>query len=375
MMKICLISPLVYKLFYPADEKVLPFGGSEAQQYQLGTELVKDKNFEVSFIAGDFYAEQPEIQDFWLKNGIIAKIKIYKVFRYYNRIPLLSALSDIWDLYQAMKASQADIFLIRGGGALAGKTALLAKRILGKKFIFSSAHDRESDLIFFKNSGVIYKTLFRYALNKADLIICQHNEQKAAFKKSFGLESVVIKTMYQIGELDKIKIREYILWVGRLEKWKQPELFCNLAKEMPEEKFLLITNSNADTFKKEFGHIKNLEIKEKAPFNEMDDYFAKAKVFINTSLWEGFPNTFAQATKNGTPIISLEVNPDNILEKYRIGECANGNFKKLTDDLAMVLNGQNLREKLSENAYIYAKEHHDIGKVIGNYKSIFFAIN
>jgi len=364
-MKICFISPLSYKLFHPNNERILAFSGAEIQIYQLGMELAKDKDFKVSFIVGDFYPEQPRVEKF--------RIQIYKVFKYYQRIPLIDALVDFYKLWQVMKEIDADIYLIRGAGSLAGKSAFLAKKILRKKFIFSSAHDRESNLEFFKKNNFYTNWLFKYALKGADIIICQHGNQKQFFKKNFGLEALVIKSIYSISELKTANYnqREFILWVSRLENWKQPEVFLNLAKNFKKEKFLLITSSNASEFKKRLKIPQNLEILENIPFEKMDDYFQKAKIFINTSLSEGFPNTFVQATKNKVPIVSLNVNPDNFLENYKCGFFSRGNINQMINQIETLIGNQKLWQEMAENGYRYARENHDIKKIVEKYKEIF----
>jgi len=371
MTKVCLVSLYAYKLFHPQDERALSFGGSEVQQYQLGKELVKDKNFEISFLVGDFYDGQPDAERVRVDGGVLT---LYKTARCHGRNMFIDGVADFWRLYRAIKKISADVYMIRGGGSLAGKVAFFAKKIFKKKFIYSSAHDRDSNLDFFREKPWYVNALFRYALRNANVVICQHKEQQGAFQKNFGITATVIPSMYIVE--DELQIgrwgsREYILWVGRLIEWKQPEIFVRLAEKFPKEKFLLITNSNASQFKNIVNKISNLEIKEDVPFEDMDYYFKKAKVFVNTSSSEGFPNTFLQAAKNKTPVISLQVNPDEMLEKYQIGRCANGSFYKLSNDLAEILGNDLLWQTMSENAYHYAKKNHDINTVVREYKDIF----
>lgn len=371
MIKVCFISLYSYKLFHPEDERVLQFGGSEVQQYQLGKELLKDKNFEVSFIVGDFCGRQSKTERIRAEN---IDISLYKTVKCVKRIFLIDSILDFWKLYKAMRKIEADIYIIRGGGSLAGKVAILLKKIFKKKFIYSSAHNRDSNGDFFKHHGRIINWLFRYALTHADKIICQHQNQREAFKKNLNIEARIIKTIYPIedeSQIQNYESREFILWVSRLEKWKQPEIFVKLTKEFPNEKFLLITNSNTSDFKDNIGRLYNLEIKEGVAFEGINDYFKKAKIFVNTSIQEGFPNTFVQAAKNKTPIISLNINPEEMLEKYEIGRCANGDLQKFTDDLKEILNNEKLWQEMSENAYHYAKENHDIHKIMEKYKMIF----
>ena len=70
--------------------------------------------------------------------------------------------------------------------------------------------------------------------------------------------------------------------------------------------------------------IKNIKIIDFVDFHKIDEYFKKARVFVNSSIEEGFPNTFIQACKNKTPIVSLDVNPDNFIDNHEVGVFCNG---------------------------------------------------
>ncbi len=367
--RVCLISLYAYKLFHPRDERVLSFGGSEVQQYQLARELVKDGNYVMSFIVGNFFAGQPETEQINIDGETI---RLYKALPCKKRNIILDGVADFWRLFRAMKRTSADIYLIRGGGSLAGKVGCIAKGVLRKKFIYSSAHDRDSNLEFMKKHSSVVNLLFRFGLAHADRVICQHQDQQKAFEKNFSIKATVIKSMYHIAPGIEPKVnREYVLWVSRMESWKQPELFAELAKNLPKEKFLMITNSDVTDFRKQNDCSSNLTIRQNVPFEEMDEYFQKAKIFVNTSLEEGFPNTFIQAAKNQTPIVSLRVNPENILEEYGMGKCANGSISKLIADVEEILESPQTWRTMSESAYRYAQENHDSKHIASQYKALF----
>jgi glycosyltransferase involved in cell wall biosynthesis len=52
---------------------------------------------------------------------------------------------------------------------------------------------------------------------------------------------------------------------------------------------------------------------------EVNALLARAHIFVNTSLHEGFPNTFIQAWLRQVAVVSLNVDPDGVLEKKRVG--------------------------------------------------------
>jgi len=281
---------------------------------------------------------------------------------------------DFWFLYQGMKNTSADIFIIRGGGSLAGKVAIVTKYLLKKIYIYSSAHDRESDSNFSKINSWLVNTLFMYALNNADTVICQHQDQQKKIQQNLKIDATVFKTMYPLNKellLFNPSLRGYILWVGRLVDFKQPELFFNLAKHFPKEKFLLISNSDKTILEETIKNHNNVEILKNVPFEKMDDYFRKAKIFVNTSTQEGFPNTFVQAAKNGVPICSLNVNPDGMLDKYNIGYCATGEMKKLINNATAILHDTDKWQRMSQDAFKYAEENHNIKSIVKEYKLLF----
>ena len=149
----------------------------------------------------------------------------------------------------------------------------------------------------------------------------------------------------------------------------------DLAKEFPNEKFVMIMPKSSDVvlWKKIFDEskkIKNLKLIEKVPFNKIQKYFNKAKVFVNTSESEGFQNTFIQACIAKTPILSLKINPDNFLNKFKCGLCCCDDMKRFKERLEKLLNNRKKYKSLKNNCLKYVKKNHDIKKIIGRWKDL-----
>lgn len=102
-------------------------------------------------------------------------------------------------------------------------------------------------------------------------------------------------------------------------------------------------------------------------FFELDRFFAAAKVFVNTSDAEGFPNTFIQAAAAGTAILSWLVNPDGFLTRWQCGLACGGTMERLTEGLRFLLE-QDRYIEIGQNGLRYVRQHHDISVLVERYK-------
>lgn len=370
--RVCFVSLSAYHLFNPGIRS--EFGGAELQLYYLATELAKDAQFEIIFVTSDF--GQPDIE-------VRVGVKLYKLFSPPKKPRYIRTIIEYMRLWLLLKKINADVYIQRAAGIITGWSALFC-RLNRKKFIYMTAHD--ADVIDKKPSwmpgetvGNIIWKFFRMGLRLADLVIVQHQEQKENLKKLYNKEGYIRPSAHRILGDNNLLHKEFILWVARCEDWKQPEFFLELAKSFPEEKFYMVCpRSHSSEYFEEIRNqalkLSNVRFFDYVPFSKIDDFFLKAKVFINTSKKEGFPNTFIQAFQRKTPVLSLNVNPDDILERYNIGRCSEGDFSQLKFYLKDLLNNITILREMSENAYKYAKNKHDVQKIIEEDKEIILKI-
>ena len=172
---------------------------------------------------------------------------------------------------------------------------------------------------------------------------------------------------------------EYILWVGKShEPIKQPSLILRLARELPQHSFVVIMNKTvARTHKerlKEAAELPNVTLIEQVPFGEVERYFADARLHVNTSTLEGFPNTFLQAAKYGVPTISLSVDPGGMLSNHHCGLVAGGEFDRFREAVSGLMGDAQLYAEISRSASKYVASYHDKDVIVPQYEAALLAV-
>jgi glycosyltransferase involved in cell wall biosynthesis len=352
---ICFVMPKAYCLFNPEVEGV--FGGSEVDLYYLSTELAKDANYNVSFIVADY--GQPPLE----QRENVTLIKSLN----FTQNPLIGA-RKIW---KALKKADAQIYMTKTPSPGVPLIAWFCRKH-NRHFAYRTAHSDECDGTFLKKKYLLGKS-FVWGLRQAKLVFAQTQSDADSLLKTTNVASTVIPNGHRMPGLSE-RTRDTILWVGRSVEFKNPHRFLELASQFPNEHFTFIcqkaTNDvGYDELIAQAGNIENLTHIPRAPFHEMDSYFLRAKVFVNTSRAEGFPNTFIQAGKAGVPILSLKVNPDSYLNRHQCGVCADGNWDNFLEGLSKLLNGD-AWQCFGQNAHKYIAKKHDIAKIVGNYQDL-----
>lgn len=363
--KVCFVQAFTYAVFNPSSTAKI--GGAEVDLYNIANELIKDTRFEIYFLVADFGQKSLE------KYNNIKVIKGHS-----QKKNLKNYILSFFKFYKKLAQINADIYITANLSKYVGFTNFYC-RLHNKIHIHRTEHQHQVDKTYLlkkiiKGSG---RYIFFYlGFKNVDYVVVQNEEDRETLKRTFDFPSTVIRNSYPIEKLGSQKKRNFILWIARGKRWKQPEVFIDLAKEFPNEKFIMIMPVADDkkyfeNVNKMANSVNSVDFIPGVPFSEVDDYYKNAKIFVNTSLAEGFPNSFNQAMNVSTPILSLNINPDDFIGKNQVGLFCNNNFNTLKENLNRVLTDQVLWKKLSENAYNYAYNEMNIEKSIVVWKKIF----
>lgn len=330
-------------------------GGAEVQSYFLARELAR-RDFDVSVILKE--NAKP------LENIKVFLIKKRKILNFIS-------------LYKAMKKADADAYYQRTGGFITGVISLFCV-LRRKKFVFQISSIRQCRKDWPKEKNFFTRIFYGWGLRKASRIIVQTNDQQVALKENFGLESVIIKNM--VSDLPpETKKENMVLWVGTVNDRKRPDMFLKLAESLPEYKFIMIGGEGANNkefyqrMEREALKIKNLRFLGFVPYKETQKYFRKCKVFVNTSMDEGFPNTYLQAWSNYAPVAALEFDPDEVICKNKLG-FHSISFDKLLGDVRLLMENEKLRRSMALNGRRYVEKNHKMEKIVNDYIQAFRGI-
>ena len=104
-----------------------------------------------------------------------------------------------------------------------------------------------------------------------------------------------------------------MLWTATVRPSKRPEILLEIARRLPNCRFVMI--GGPDPGRREAEYVRsiaaaaralpNIEVRGFVPFAEAERAFDGARVVLNTSAYEGFPNTFLQAWARGIPTVGF----------------------------------------------------------------------
>lgn len=222
----------------------------------------------------------------------------------------------------------------------------------------------------------IISSLFGYIgkkriLKKFNYIIAQAEYQSKLLNKTYKREAdLILPNVHPkpSGKKDKKETLQ-ILWIANLKNWKKPEEFIRLAercRSITDARFIMIgrdpQNEWSADLKEFINRTSNLEYKGELPIENVNQVLLESHIFINTSKYEGFPNTFIQAWMRKVPVVSLNVDPDDVLKINRIGFHSKS-FERMVEDVKMLINNKSLREDIGNRSQKYAFVNHSIKNI------------
>jgi len=326
-MRIAFVAPHAGPLFSRTIEG--KFGGAEVQQMLLARYLANDGHDVSVLVKRSAGIERPTTVD---------EIRLLPFSMEWAGGNKLRVADGLVSLGSAVRRARCEAYIIKVPRILLAPLGTMVRLNRGR-LVFWLSIDRDIDLT--DDNGLkqrLARTLYLLGLKFPHLAIAQSLYQQEGAAR-LGLKATFLPSLVKPGPSDwrGAKTRPpTVLWVGSHMRRgvKSPLLFVEMAKNLPHIRFKMIAVTDAEERERELREaaraLPNLEYLGEVGYHEIESHYAEASLFVSTSGLEGVPNTFLQSWACGTPVASLNVDPDGVIRKMKLGVFADGNRDKLT---------------------------------------------
>ena len=264
----------------------------------------------------------------------------------------------------------------------AGQKVFISERCNPKEYYSKKNIKSFLNLFFIK---ILYK--------KADLIIANSLGVKKSLVNDFSLDAKKIEVIYNPIDIKKIKELSQISLDEKYQKIFQDPVIINMGRLIPEkgQEYLIKAFSKVIVNKKEaklviLGEgkleknlkniVKSLNLEDnilflgwqKNPFK----FLKRSKVFVLSSLTEGFPNALVEAMACGIPVISSDCQsgPNEIIDNGKNGILVPVKDEKaFANKIEEILKDNSLAETISQKGQERSKDF-SVDNIINQYEKL-----
>jgi len=236
------------------------------------------------------------------------------------------------DWYWFLKNEKPDWCFWQCADHLWGPASEIA-RWFGVRTAFSMMHDNHVRLRKALSRRRNLWLLYVWGLHRSDVIFVQHEGQRDHLpirwqQRVYALPGIVSLTETVVPHSER---NNAVVWVAVIRPAKRPDLLVEIARRLPMIRFVVcgapsLGHWEAGTIERimtQLRSLPNVEYRGHVAPDQTLTTIGEASLLLSTSDGEGFPSVFLEAWAAGTPVVSLQIDPDH---KIR-----NGDLGKVTD--------------------------------------------
>ncbi len=289
-------------------------GGGEKLQYNIAKGL-KEEGYEIIFII-----EKKGVKK--ITKDTINGFSTYLIPPMSEGMFLIKYVKYIINLIIAIEKTEARCIFQVTPTFSSGIMSIYAK-IRNKRFVLYNSSDILSTYKYKMRYKWYFVPFVRLSYSLSSCVVSQHNTQKLNFKRYFGINTPIISNIADIDINKKfVKKRKHFLWVGSNVEVKRQDIMIEIARSLPDVKFVVVSNSICTD-----NYPSNVEFRQNVSDEELIELYNTSIGLINTSITEGIPNTFLEQWMMGGSVLSLNADAGGGLRKYDyLGKCFDGNI-------------------------------------------------
>jgi glycosyltransferase involved in cell wall biosynthesis len=353
MMRLCVLTQ------YHA---IAPTGGAEYQIERLLDTLVGTHKYDIDYLAH------------FIVPGTPHGYRVVRIGRG-RQVSRFGFWLDAVPLYRALREIRPDVIYQRIACGYTGVAAYYAVRN-GARLIWHVSSDTDvtphRSALYGRNviQSFVEKQCIEYGIRHANSIVVQTEHQADELARHYGRKADAVVPNFHPEPSEAIDKSDppSVVWVANLKPLKRPEVFVRLAarlRDLTGVRFIIVgaMQGGPKAWREQLLHdiqvAPNLDYVGPKTQREVNDLLARAHVLVNTSVAEGYPNTFIQAWQREVPVVSLTINPDGVLDRQAVGICA-GSEQRLEEAVRSLLEDSTLRNEYGVRAREYAARRHSL---------------
>lgn len=240
------------------------------------------------------------------------------------------------EVVRGLAEADAAVQVFRGANGTLGMAGAWCG-LRGRRLIFAGANNADFTLETFKGGRRDPRiALFRAGMRLTGAVVVQSDDQMRLARERFPtapapqqVNSFVAPAAMAPGG------GEAFLWVSRLVDYKRPLLYADLAAALPRARFWMVPARTTDAsygtliaeLRSRASRLGNLEILDQRPHAAMQELMGRAIAMVNTSSYEGMPNTWLEGWALGVPALTFSFDPDGRIAANDLGVSAGGDWE------------------------------------------------
>lgn len=340
--------------------------GGEEVQHTLLARALSARGYDVSMVVLDYGQQDGAVWD---------GVKVFKAYRSEDGLPLLRFFHPRWTgMWSALERADADAYYLSCASFRVGLAAMFARRHR-RRLVFRVASDMdcEPEKLLIDRNYRRDRYLYEVGLRNSASILVQSVHQQETMQRNYGLSSTLAPMLVDMpAAITEFETRTMpVLWVSNLRQLKRPDLALDLAERTPDLSVHMVggrisdSSELFDTVRQRATSLPNVTFHGQVPYHDVNDFFANARVFMNTSDIEGFPNSYLQAWSRGTPVVAF-FDPDGVIEREGLGAAVHS-MEELRSKVLELTSSRESWQAASERCIAYMRRHFDEDRILAPY--------
>lgn len=279
------------------------------------------------------------------------------------------------DLVRLLRRVNADIVFVQTAGEQVASAAVYS-RLTGRPFVFAGASDKDFVTGPLPGMPPQHAAAYRWGLRSAQAVVVQNVAQLQLLKRHFGRDGHLIQNGYEEPLARPGAFDGPVLWAATVKPLKRPDHVVALARRLHHLRFLMVGGPGVDRgaqayfddVARQARGLSNLTMTGHVPFRDVGAAFDGASVCLNTSDYEGLPNTFMQAWLRGIPTLSF-VRPESA--PGVTGTLACDDLDHMTTRLDRLTRDRSAWTAASQSCRRHFDTHHTMGVAVQRYLEVF----